>query len=313
MVAKSVPTFQKVLFGHFQGRLLPLWSLHACVWGVQVWYFWSYAAASFLIPFLNLYFHRLGFSKEQIGLLTALRPWLSAISGASALPYVSPDLAEPGRLLIVLWDATALAYTATERHSVQCDADLGLPAPPKSLCFSALPCDRQPYLLVCCMRTCCCRAAQYLNSILSPTRCCKPAPRLCNTSQVNACRLQRRSVSPASANHLGCDVSPERQAQGALQRALSGHCAGAGSVFAVLADQCSAHKLVLLATYTATALLRFSLSLVHSFGLMLVLVVVMEVCNSPINIIVDAAVMGAAGVRLSCPFACLLYGLAGWC
>ena len=49
---------------------------------VQVWYFWSYAAAAFLVPFLNLYFQRLGFSKKQIGLLTALRPWLSAISGA---------------------------------------------------------------------------------------------------------------------------------------------------------------------------------------------------------------------------------------
>ena len=84
-------------------------------------------------------------------------------------------------------------------------------------------------------------------------------------------------------------------------------------MFAVLADQCSAHKLILLVTYTATALLRFSLSLVHSFGLMLVLVVVMEVCNSPINIIVDAAVMGAAGVRLPCSFASLLYGLAGRC
>lgn len=82
---------------------------------------------------------------------------------------------------------------------------------------------------------------------------------------------------------------------------------GAGSLFAVLADRCSAHKLILLAMYTATALLRFGLSLVHSFGLMLVLVVIMEVCNSPINIVVDAAVMGAAGVRLSCSCVCLLY------
>ena len=77
-------------------------------------------------------------------------------------------------------------------------------------------------------------------------------------------------------------------------------------MFAVLADRCSAHKLILLVTYTATALLRFSLSLVHSFGLMLVMVVVMEVCNSPINIIVDAAVMGVAGVRFSCSRAFLL-------
>ena len=71
-------------------------------------------------------------------------------------------------------------------------------------------------------------------------------------------------------------------------------------MFAVLADRCSAHKLILLAKYTATALLRFSLSVVQSFGLVLVLVVLMEVCNSPINIIVDAAVMGAGGVRIPC-------------
>ena len=80
----------------------------------------------------------------------------------------------------------------------------------------------------------------------------------------------------------------------------------------MLADRCSAHKLILLATYTATALLRFSLSLVHSLGLMLVLVVVMEICNSPINIIVDAAVMGAAGVRLSCACALCCTVVVGW-
>ena len=71
----------------------------------------------------------------------------------------------------------------------------------------------------------------------------------------------------------------------------------AGNVFAIVADYLAAHKTVLLATYTATALLRFSLSWVQSFGLMLAVVVLMEVAGSPINIIVDAAVMGAGGVR----------------
>ena len=64
-----------------------------------MWYFWSYAAAAFLIPFLNLYFQRLGFSKEQIGLLTALRPWLSAISGASACPTSPLTLQSQGACL----------------------------------------------------------------------------------------------------------------------------------------------------------------------------------------------------------------------
>ena len=46
--------------------------------------------------------------------------------------------------------------------------------------------------------------------------------------------------------------------------------------------------------------LRCCVSVCHGcnrFGLMLALVVLMEVAGSPINIIVDAAVMGAGGVR----------------
>ncbi|KAK9832540.1 hypothetical protein WJX81_007525 [Elliptochloris bilobata] len=83
-----------------------------------------------------------------------------------------------------------------------------------------------------------------------------------------------------------------------------------GNVFAVAADHLAAHKPILLATYAATALLRFSLSLPQSFGLTLVLVVLMEVCNSPINIIVDAAVMGAGGEREY--GRARLWGAVGW-
>ena len=147
--------------------------------GGQVWYFCSYAAAACIIPFLNLYFQRLGFSKDQIGLLTALRPWLSAVSGAR-VPRAAP-------------------------------------APPLGSGGS--------------------------RQLQTPRR--------------------------------GC----------------------AGNVFAVAADHLAAHKVILLATYGVTAALRFSLSAVQSFGLMLAMVVLMEVASAPVNIIVDASVMSAGGVR----------------
>ncbi len=71
----------------------------------------------------------------------------------------------------------------------------------------------------------------------------------------------------------------------------------AGNVFAVAADHLAAHKVILLATYGVTAALRFSLSTVQSFGLMLAMVVLMEVASAPVNILVDASVMSAGGVR----------------
>ena len=37
--------------------------------------------AAFINPFLTVYFSKLGFSGAQIGLLSALRPWISAPCG----------------------------------------------------------------------------------------------------------------------------------------------------------------------------------------------------------------------------------------
>ena len=39
-------------------------------------------APSFINPFVNVYFARLGLSASQIGLLSALRPWISAPCGS---------------------------------------------------------------------------------------------------------------------------------------------------------------------------------------------------------------------------------------
>ena len=58
--------------------LLPMLSL-------QLWYLCHFAALSTLFPFVNLFFRRLGLAERQIGLLTALRPWVSFPAG-KALP-----------------------------------------------------------------------------------------------------------------------------------------------------------------------------------------------------------------------------------
>lgn len=45
---------------------------------LQVWYFMSGAAGVFLFPYLNVYLSQRGLTSAQIGLLSALRPWISA-------------------------------------------------------------------------------------------------------------------------------------------------------------------------------------------------------------------------------------------
>ncbi|KAL4431140.1 hypothetical protein ABPG75_006396 [Micractinium tetrahymenae] len=48
----------------------------------QAWYAISQGAPAFLNPFLNLFFTKLGIAPAQIGLLSALRPWISAPCGS---------------------------------------------------------------------------------------------------------------------------------------------------------------------------------------------------------------------------------------
>lgn len=48
----------------------------------KIWYFIVNAGAVFFIPFLGIYWRgTLKFSTTQIGLLQALRPWVSALAG----------------------------------------------------------------------------------------------------------------------------------------------------------------------------------------------------------------------------------------
>ena len=45
-------------------------------------YFFLYSAGSvFLLPFINIAYRDLGFSEEKIGVLLALKPWVSAVAG----------------------------------------------------------------------------------------------------------------------------------------------------------------------------------------------------------------------------------------
>ena len=49
---------------------------------LQAWYLICCASSSLVIPFLSIYFSQLGFSSRQIGALFAVRPWLTALTGA---------------------------------------------------------------------------------------------------------------------------------------------------------------------------------------------------------------------------------------
>lgn len=48
---------------------------------LQLWYGLSQGVAAFINPFLPVYFAQLGFTSAQIGLLSALRPWIAAPCG----------------------------------------------------------------------------------------------------------------------------------------------------------------------------------------------------------------------------------------
>ena len=47
----------------------------------QAWYFTSFSTSAMLQPLLNLYFKRSGLSEVQIGVITAMKPWTSAVAG----------------------------------------------------------------------------------------------------------------------------------------------------------------------------------------------------------------------------------------
>ena len=57
----------------------------ACILSWQAYYLFTFTCTAFVVPFFNLYFKQLGFSATTIGLFSALRPWVSATSGAARL------------------------------------------------------------------------------------------------------------------------------------------------------------------------------------------------------------------------------------
>lgn len=72
---------------------------------LQAWYFLSTAGSAFVLPYFNVYFDALGFSKEQIGTLSALRPWLSAPC-AVALCSLADKLSCHTSLLVLTFTAS---------------------------------------------------------------------------------------------------------------------------------------------------------------------------------------------------------------
>eukprot|EP00884_Botryococcus_braunii_P022281 jgi/Botrbrau1/8737/Bobra.0090s0012.1 len=51
------------------------------LFAAKVYFLWNNMSNACVYPFLNIFFQRRGFSKTQIGLMAAVRPWISAASG----------------------------------------------------------------------------------------------------------------------------------------------------------------------------------------------------------------------------------------
>lgn len=62
-----------------------------CIGTLQAYYLITFSCTAFVSPYLNIYFKRLGFSEDTIGLLSAVHPWISAASGMHAHTPVRLD------------------------------------------------------------------------------------------------------------------------------------------------------------------------------------------------------------------------------
>ena len=82
-----------------------------------------------------------------------------------------------------------------------------------------------------------------------------------------------------------------------LVRALKPTC-HPGNLWAGLADYNQAHHSILVLAFVATIVLRYSIRLVSSFPLVLLVLALSESTNAPIIIITDAAVMAACGAEV---------------
>lgn len=51
---------------------------------LKLYYLAFFAALVCLFPYYNVYYAKRGFTEKQIGILTSIRPWVSALAGASA-------------------------------------------------------------------------------------------------------------------------------------------------------------------------------------------------------------------------------------
>lgn len=82
----------------------------------KAWYFFSAASSVVLLPYLNLFFKQLGFSSEQIGLITFVRPWLCTPASFLLLGVADSMKIQRGMLLCSLLLSTATRGTLAFTH-----------------------------------------------------------------------------------------------------------------------------------------------------------------------------------------------------
>ncbi|KAK9828635.1 hypothetical protein WJX72_001232 [[Myrmecia] bisecta] len=78
----------------------------------RLWYFTHSVALVFVLPYLNLHYRHLGFTAQQIGILGALRPWVSAPAGPMWAALA--DATKAHRLILV----AAFALSTCTRTSM---------------------------------------------------------------------------------------------------------------------------------------------------------------------------------------------------
>eukprot|EP01025_Chloroclados_australasicus_P048769 TRINITY_DN5533_c0_g1_i2.p1 TRINITY_DN5533_c0_g1~~TRINITY_DN5533_c0_g1_i2.p1 ORF type:complete len:609 (+),score=40.38 TRINITY_DN5533_c0_g1_i2:173-1999(+) len=78
----------------------------------KVWYFVQFGRSVCLLPFLNLYFRQLGFNEQTIGIISGIRPWISALSS-----FIMPYIADVFRVHNIV-QCTALICEVVSRFSM---------------------------------------------------------------------------------------------------------------------------------------------------------------------------------------------------
>ncbi|KAK9817419.1 hypothetical protein WJX74_008676 [Apatococcus lobatus] len=80
----------------------------------KAWYFIYFGSGAFAYPFLNVWYRRRGFTEQQIGLLSALRPWVSAIVGGGCTAFADRIRAHRPIMFIAYALSTAAKFSISQ-------------------------------------------------------------------------------------------------------------------------------------------------------------------------------------------------------